>query len=296
MPQKSDKPRVAVFAYSDVGHACLRQLIAADCNIVAVFTHEDKPSEDIWFPSVAELAKANGIKVYTPEKLKRSEWESRFRNTIKPELILSFYYRNMIASWLLEIPRLGAYNMHGSYLPTYRGRAPVNWAVLNGEHYTGATLHVMVKQADAGDIVDQERVAIEPDEAAITVMEHVRDAAVAVLARQIDKLQAGTVALTPQDETQASYFGGRKPEDGRIDWTQPVRKIYDLVRAVSKPYPGAFSDTVREGKRLIIWWAQPLEDDEARAVAVQYQPGDVVSEAPLRIACRDGLLEVTDSE
>lgn len=291
------KPRIVVFAYSDVGYFCLKLLLNQDCNVVAVFTHEDNPDENQWFSSVATLAEEHGVSVYKPEKLKRAEWEEVLRNEIKPDLILSFYYRNMIPTWVLGLPSLGAYNMHGSYLPKYRGRAPVNWAVLHGEPYIGATLHVMVKEPDAGDIVDQEKVMIADDEPAAEVMERVRAAAVVVLGRQIKALQSGTAPRIPQDESEATYFGGRKPEDGRIHWEQSARDIFNLIRAVTRPYPGAFSDSLDSDKRLLVWWGRIVKDsgssystDEAPAA------GGVISSDPLIIACGEGALEVTDYE
>lgn len=292
------KPRIVVFAYSDVGHACLQLLLERDCHVVAVFTHEDNPGETQWFPSVAELAETNEIPVYKPETLRRVEWEQRFIDEIKPELILSFYYRNMIPTWLLNKAELGAYNMHGSYLPKYRGRAPVNWAVLHGAEYTGATLHVMVREPDAGDIVDQEKVSIGPEEPAIDVMKRVRDAAVTVLDRQIDALQVGTAPRTPQVEAEATYFGGRKPEDGRIVWALSAEKIFNLIRAVTRPYPGAFSDEIQPGKRLLIWWGKVMTNAECRMLNAyeEPKPGTVISDKPLVVACGEGALEVTQYE
>jgi methionyl-tRNA formyltransferase len=191
----------------------------------------------------------------------------------------------MIGTDILALAPLGAYNMHGSLLPKYRGRAPVNWAVLNGETETGATLHVMVKRADAGDIVDQERVPIGPTDTARDVFARVTGAARAVLARQIDNLLAGRAPRRPQDETQATYFGGRKPDDGRIDWSRPARRVFDLIRAVTHPYPGAFSEV--DGRRLYVWWAAPNASRRGR-------PGEVVATAPLTVACGEGALEVTE--
>ncbi|MFL6651978.1 MAG: formyltransferase, partial [Sulfurifustaceae bacterium] len=234
-----NEPRVVVFAYHDVGYECLELLFARGVDVVAVFTHEDNPNERIWFKSVAALARAHRVPVFTPERVNTPEWVARLR-ALGPELILSFYYRNMIAPEILDLARLGAFNMHGSLLPKYRGRVPINWAVLHGATETGATLHVMVKRADAGDIVDQERVPIGPEEAAREVFAHVTAAARRVLARQLDNLLAGRAPRRPQDETQATYFGGRKPDDGRIDWNRDARAVFNLIRAVTHPYPGAF--------------------------------------------------------
>jgi methionyl-tRNA formyltransferase len=189
----------------------------------------------------------------------------------------------MIRDEILRIPRLGAFNIHGSLLPKYRGRAPINWAVIHGEKETGATLHRMIKRADAGDIVDQEVVPIGPDDTAFDVFNKVTAAAREVLERKLDAIKAGTAPRTPQDESQATCFGGRKPEDGRIDWRQSSESIYNLIRAVTHPYPGAFTEV--NGKRLFIWQAKPLSRGEGK-------PGIVLCSDPLRVATGLGSLEI----
>ncbi len=284
-------PRIVVFAYSDVGHACLQCLIRNNAPVVGVFTHEDNPGETLWFPSVADLASRHGIPVFKPENLKGEDAFRLIRDTLNPSLILSFYYRQLIPTRILKLASLGAYNMHGSWLPYYRGKAPVNWAVLRGESFTGATLHVMVKEPDAGDIVDQEKVAIGPRETAAQVMEKVRDAAVTVLDRQLPPLLLGQAKRTPQDASQATYFGGRRPEDGRIDWSQPASQIFNLIRAVTRPYPGAFSDDLIPGQRCRIWWAEVVSTDHSGT------PGTLLQRSPLTVACGDNTaLEITDYE
>lgn len=243
--------RIAVFAYSETGHACLKALLERNENVVFVGTHADNPSEAAWFPSVAELAKSRGIEPVAIEDPKDEQALAKVK-AAAPELVFSFYFRHMLPAQILELPRLGAFNMHGSLLPKYRGRAPVNWAVLNGETETGATLHVMNPRADAGDIVDQEAVEIGPDDSALAVQHRVTAAAVAILARRLDELKAGTAPRRPQDETQATKFGRRRPEDGQIDWSQSAQRVHDLVRAVTHPYPGAFTN-VFGGSRTILW-------------------------------------------
>jgi methionyl-tRNA formyltransferase len=282
MRGSTSKPGILVFAYSEVGYECLDALIENDEYIPAVITHEDNPNEQIWFRSVSTLAEQYGIPVYEPESVNTPEWIERIRSW-EPDLILSFYYRNIIREEILNLPRLGAFNMHGSLLPRYRGRVPINWAVLHGETDTGVTLHRMVKRADAGDIVDQETVPIGPDETALIVFQKCVKAARRVLERQIDDITQGTAPRRKQDESHATYFGGRKPEDGRIDWTQDTGKIYNLIRAVAHPYPGAFTEVA--GKKLIIWWAMPFIDAKGK-------PGEVISTTPLRIAAGNGSIEV----
>jgi methionyl-tRNA formyltransferase len=281
-----NKPAILVFAYHDVGYECLDFLIQNDEYILAVITHEDNPNEEIWFRSVTGLAKEYGIPVYAPESVNTPEWIERIRSW-EPDLIFSFYYRNMIKEDILNIPRLGAFNMHGSLLPKYRGRAPINWAVLNGEKETGVTLHYMVKKADAGDIIDQEAVPISHEDTAQDVFNQCVKAARRVLERQLEALKAGTAPRRAQDESQAEYFGGRKPEDGRIDWTKNAETIYNLIRAVTLPYPGAFTEV--GGKRLFIWWARPVKDSGGT-------PGEVLSTDPLRVATGSGSLEIINME
>jgi methionyl-tRNA formyltransferase len=280
------KPAILVFAYHDVGYECLDALIQNDEYVLAVITHKDDPNEEIWFRSVAGLAKKYGIPVHTPESVNTPDWIERIRSWA-PDLILSFYYRSMINEEILKVPRLGAFNMHGSLLPKYRGRAPINWAVLHGERSTGVTLHHMVRQADAGDIVDQEAVPIGPEDTARDVFDKCVAAARLVLERRIDALTAGAAPRRKQDETQATYFSGRKPEDGRIDWTQSAENIHNLVRAVTQPYPGAFTEV--DGKKLFIWWAKPVPGPGGT-------PGHIVSTDPLIVATGSGDLELINWE
>jgi len=277
-----NRPAILVFAYHDVGHECLDALIRRGEKIIAVLTHQDDPNEEIWFRSVANLARRNGIPVYTPTSVNTPEWARRIREW-KPDLIFSFYYRNMINAEILHLPRLGAFNMHGSLLPKYRGRAPINWAVLRGEKETGVTLHHMVRRADAGDIVDQQAVPIGPDDTALDVFRKATVAAREVIERQIDAIKQGTAPRTAQDESQATYFGGRRPEDGRIDWTDSAEGIFNLVRAVTHPYPGAFTEV--NGMRLVVWLAKPLPEGSGT-------PGQVLSIAPLRVAAGAGMVEI----
>jgi methionyl-tRNA formyltransferase len=242
--------RIAVFAYSDTGHACLKFLLDRSERIVFVGTHRDTPGEKLWYPSVAELARAKGIEPVVMENPLDAQSITRVR-IAAPDLIFSFYYRRILPEEMLAAPRLGAFNMHGSLLPKFRGRAPVNWAVLKGETRTGATLHRMRSRADTGEIVDQEAVEIGPDDTAFEVQKRVTAAAVAILARRIEELKAGTAPAVAQDERAASRFGKRRPEDGRIDWIRPAQEIHDLVRAVTHPFPGAFTDLF--GAKTYVW-------------------------------------------
>jgi methionyl-tRNA formyltransferase len=243
------KPRILFFGYSEVGYQCLSLLLERGDNVVALITHEDNPNEKIWFKTPAVAAKEKGVPVLTPENVNTPEWRERIA-AMKPDLILSVYYRNMIGTKILDLPRLGAWNMHGSLLPKFRGRAPLNWAILKGETETGVTLHEMAEKPDAGGIVGQQSVPIGPDETAVEVFKKMVHAAETVLHRSMKNLLSGKPKLTPQDLSAGSYYGRRTPEDGRIDWSKPAAEIHNLVRAVAPPFPGAFSDF--QNKRLKI--------------------------------------------
>ncbi|HEY5078980.1 MAG TPA: formyltransferase [Opitutaceae bacterium] len=283
-------PRILFFGYSEVGHDCLSLLLERGDNVVALITHEDNPNEKIWFKTPTEAARAKGVPVFTPETVGTPEWVERIAQ-MRPDLVLSVYYRNMISTKVLGLAPLGAFNMHGSLLPKYRGRAPINWAVLHGEPRIGMTLHRMVKEPDAGNVVDQEGVDIGPRDTAEQAFRKVLPCARRVLARQIDALLSGTARETPQEESQATYFGGRKPEDGRIDWKRTSQEIFNLIRAVTDPYPGAFTDV--GGARLMVWWA---ETDSPAARGKTGKPGEVISVAPFVVATGDGALELTRTE
>ncbi len=231
--------RAVVLAYHDVGVRCLRVLLEAGVTVPLVVTHRDDPRERIWFASVAELARSRQVPLLEdPQPAQLAEAVAK----ANPDFLFSFYDRRMLPADVLRLARRGAYNMHGSLLPKYRGRAPVNWAILHGERETGATLHEMTAKPDAGRIVDQQAVPIGPDDSAAEVFGRVTDAAETVLRRSIKPLLEGKAALRPNEISRGSSFGGRKPEDGRIDWRRSAREIHDLVRAVAPPYPGAFCD------------------------------------------------------
>ncbi|MDC8759084.1 formyltransferase [Janthinobacterium fluminis] len=228
-----------VFAYHSVGVRCLKVLLAGGVDVRLVVTHEDNPAETIWFESVVALCQAEGIAYITPPDARSAELLARVQ-AARPDFLFSFYYRHMLPAELLAVAP--AFNMHGSLLPQFRGRAPVNWAVLHGAGASGATLHEMTVKPDAGAIVAQTAVPILPDDTAFEVFGKVTVAAEQTLWTVLPALLDGTAARLPNDLGQGGYFGGRKPEDGRIDWRLPAQTVYNLHRAVAPPYPGAFTE------------------------------------------------------
>jgi methionyl-tRNA formyltransferase len=243
------RPTAVVFGYHDVGVRCLSVLLAHGIDVRLVVTHDDDPKELIWFGSVAALARNHRIDTIAPVAVDQSLLDRVA--AISPDFLFSFYYRSMLPPSLLAAARRGALNMHGSLLPKYRGRVPVNWAVINGERETGASLHYMVEKPDAGDLVEQMAVPILPDDTAGDVFRKVTVAAEIVLDRSLPGLVAGTASRRPLDLSAGSYCRGRRPEDGRIDWSQPAAVIHDLVRAVAPPYPGAFTELAGQPARVL---------------------------------------------
>ena len=255
--------RAVVFGYHNVGARCLRVLLAHRVEVPLVITHTDSPGEIIWFERLAEVARGHDIEAITPTA--PGEAAARI-GTLAPDFIFSFYYRQMIAPELLALAPRGAFNLHGSLLPKYRGRVPVNWAVIHGECETGATLHEMVAKPDAGRIVEQLAVPILPNDTAHEVFGKVTVAAEIVLDRALPRLIDGTAALHAQDLAHGSYFGGRRPEDGRIDWTRDSWSIHNLVRAVAPPFPGAFAATAAGELRLLrTHWSDARNPPTGRA-------------------------------
>ena len=239
-----------VFAYHDVGVRCLKVLLAQGVTVPLVVTHADNPTENIWFDSVAAVARDHDIPAITPDDPNLPATVDRTLAE-RPDFLFSFYFRHMIGPRLLACARYGALNMHGSLLPKYRGRVPVNWAVIRGERETGATLHYMIEKPDAGDIVDRQLVPILPDDTASEVFRKVTVAAEIVLHRSLPLLIAGTAPRIQQELAGGSYFGARKPEDGRIDWNSTAEAVHNLVRGVAPPYPGAFTTIAGKTVRIL---------------------------------------------
>ncbi|MGG7448101.1 bifunctional UDP-4-amino-4-deoxy-L-arabinose formyltransferase/UDP-glucuronic acid oxidase ArnA [Kosakonia oryzendophytica] len=275
--------KAVVFAYHDMGCVGTQALLDAGFEVAAIFTHPDSANENHFFGSVARIAAERGIPVYAPEDVNHPLWVDRIRD-LNADVIFSFYYRNLLCDTILNSARLGAFNLHGSLLPAYRGRAPLNWVLVNGETETGVTLHRMVARADAGAIVAQQKVAIADSDEAMSLHRKLSEAAQTLLRSALPTIKAQTFTETAQDDSKASYYGRRTPEDGRLDWELPAQTLHNLVRAVSDPWPGAYSFA---GTHKFIVWKSRVRNDIAAARA-----GTVLSVSPLVVACAEGALEI----
>ncbi|MBI5420669.1 MAG: formyltransferase [Deltaproteobacteria bacterium] len=282
--------RAVVFAYHNMGIVGVRALLSHGFEIPMVFSHADDPRENRWFGSVAGYCRERGIPVHLAENVNAPPWPAMIR-AASPDLLFSFYYRSMLGKEILSIPRLCAMNLHGSLLPRYRGRAPVNWVLVKGEAETGVTLHVMTEKPDAGDIVGQAAVPICFEDTALTLFAKMEAAASLLLSELLPKIAAGEIPRRRNEIEKGSYYGGRKPEDGRIDWRLPAVEIYNLVRAVTRPYPGAFSTL--KGEKFLVWWAKPVSPEELPEVP---PPGTILAAGGSSLRTAGGCLTTVRTE
>lgn len=279
--------KAVVFAYHDMGCLGVQAVLDAGYDIAAIFTHADNPAENAFFGSVSRLAAEAGIPVYAPDDVNHPVWTERI-SQLAPDVIFSFYYRHLLSDAILEQAPAGAFNLHGSLLPKYRGRAPLNWVLVNGESETGVTLHRMVKRADAGAIIAQQRVAISPDDTALTLHHKLCQTARQVLEQALPAIKRRETRDVLQNESDATYFGRRTPEDSFLTWDQPATTLHNMVRAVAAPWPGAFCYS---GTQKFTLWSSRVHAQNNSA-----QPGTVISVSPLLIACSEGALEVVTGQ
>jgi len=288
--------RIIFLGYHNIGYVCLETLIglcrALGDEIAAVVTHADDPRENLWFASVRQLAFDNYLPVYQPADPNDPAFVTAMQ-ALQPDFLFSCYYRHMLKQPLLNLPRLGALNLHGSLLPRYRGRCPLNWVLVHGENETGITLHYMEEEADRGDIVAQKVIPITPEDTALTLFARMTAQAGKLFRETYPLLRSGQAPRHPQDHRRASYFGGRQPEDGLIDWGQSALDVYNLMRAVTHPYPGALTHLA--GRKLYIWNGRPMPAPAAAPDA----PGLIVTRLPgegLVVATGDGHFLITQAQ
>jgi methionyl-tRNA formyltransferase len=279
--------RWVVFAYHTMGARCLAALLERGEDVAMVVTHTDDAIEGGWFESVASVARRYTVPVYTPATPNVPDVEAAIR-AARPDIILSVWYRRLLGASLLGIPSIAALNLHGSLLPAYRGRAPLNWVLVNGESRTGVTLHHMTEEADAGDIVAQQPIDILPVDTAATLYARMVGAGVELLVRSYPAVVSGVAPRIPQDHRLATVFGRRRPEDGRVCWAWDAPRIVNMVRAVTHPFPGAF---VGHGPDRLYLWAAQVDSTEQ----VADPPGSVLAVNPgrgVRVATGHGTVRL----
>lgn len=246
----------------------LRRLIAQpDFKVEAVVTQPDRPrgrGQETSSSPVKAAALEAGISVYQPEKIK-SEAAFDFFERLAPDVAVIIAYGQIIPQRLIEIPRLGWINLHGSLLPKYRGAAPINWAIVNGESRTGITTMQVDAGLDTGPILLTHEVEIGPDETAPQLYARLAEAGAPLMVETLRRLDRNEITAQPQQNAQATLAPLLKKEDGRIDWNVPAPQIYNRIRG-QQPWPGAF--TTFRGKTCHIWGkpAQEIVDGAPAAI------------------------------
>lgn len=226
-------------------------------DVLGLYTYAQGPGES-WYEPPARLAEQTGIPVHLPAAFNHDQVFDEIAGQA-PDFLFSFYFREMIQARFLDIPSLGAYNLHGSLLPSYRGRAPINWVLARGERETGVTLHAMTPKPDDGDIVGQSKLPIAWDETALSLTLRAAEAGRALVRETVPRLVDGSAERIVQKTLGPStYFGGRKPSDSRLDFGMTARQAFQEIRAVADPWPNAFLETSRG--TLKVPWALPSQE------------------------------------
>jgi methionyl-tRNA formyltransferase len=280
------EPRMLFVGTVLEGRRCLEALLEAGERPVAIVTLDAAlaPMTSGWVP-FDDIAASLGVPLVAVRDLNSKE-NVELVAALRPDLILVIGWTRLLGPSVLRLPRLGAVGFHASLLPKYRGRAPVNWAIINGERDTGNTMFFIDEGVDTGDIIDQRPIPIEDDDDCATLYEKVAAAAIEMLLVHLPALKAGRAPRSPQDEFAATVMPRRRPEDGRIDWGRDAHSLFNWVRALTHPYPGAF--THQNGRRLFVWRAMPGE------ATTDAPPGRLVEGAngSVHVATGNGTLQL----
>ncbi|PYG89123.1 methionyl-tRNA formyltransferase/UDP-4-amino-4-deoxy-L-arabinose formyltransferase/UDP-glucuronic acid dehydrogenase (UDP-4-keto-hexauronic acid decarboxylating) [Ruminiclostridium sufflavum DSM 19573] len=242
-----------------LGKDTLQYLIDKRKDIIAVVTN----IENDWYTGVDEVAEKNGLLLYKNVDVNSESFINEI-TALKPDLIVVVNFQQILKEQLINIPQRGCINTHAALLPKYRGRAPLNWAVIHGERQVGVTVHYIEKGIDTGDIIIQKSIDIGDEEYIDSVLEKVKDVYPTVVNNAVNLIQSGDFVRIKQDLSKGNYFGKRTPEDGQINWNNNTKDIFNLIRAISKPYPGAFSFC--NNSRLIIWRAEVINQKEEESL------------------------------
>jgi methionyl-tRNA formyltransferase len=270
-----EQVRIVLLCATRRGYLFLKKLIDLRPQAeLIVFSFREESWEPPFLDNIRELTVSSGGQFHEAKQVGSGEYRSFWEST-PIDIMFVVSWRYLIPPEIYRRPRLGTFVFHDSLLPGYRGFAPTVWAIINGEDHTGVTLFRIAEEVDAGDIVDQQRIPIAPADTIAAVMDRVTQTYLAILERNLDRLLEGNVLCSPQDNSQATYTCKRTPEDNRIDWTMSSERIYNLIRAVSTPYTGAY--TYLSGIRMIVWSAQLVFDYRKYVGRV---PGRVVEVRP----------------
>ena len=275
--------RILFMGTPDFAVASLRRLVEDGHEICGVFTQPDRPKNrghKLMFSPVKQYAVEQGLTVYQPLKMKDGAALATVRE-LNPELIVVAAYGRILPEDILNTPKYGSINVHSSLLPKYRGAAPINWAILDGEKETGVSIMYMAPELDAGDVIRAAKTAIDPEEDAQALTERLAELGAQALAETVEDIARGTAARTPQDHTQSTYAPMLTREMSAVDWTLPAQQIHDQVRGLI-PWPVATMEI--SGKTFKVFRVEQTGRTTDKA------PGTLlaVTKQGLEVACGDG--------
>lgn len=281
--------RVLFMGGHELGALVLEHLIAEGFDLIGAVVTE---TDDAWYKGVDEAALRHGLPLFREKDINRPGFVQAVRG-LRPDLLAVVNFDQILKRELLGIPSLGAVNTHASLLPKYRGRAPLNWAIINGETETGVTVHRVAEGIDTGDILIQRTIPIGLQDTIGDILEKVKTLYPIIVSDALRALQLGTAEPQSQDLSRGFYCGRRTAADGEIDWRKPAKQIYDLIRGVSRPYPGAYTYL---GSQKIILWRGTLTD--LGQASGDSQPGMVLQtdSEGFTVVTGDGLLRVLEWE
>ena len=276
--------RAVFMGTPDFAVPVLERMLEDGCRVAGVFTQPDKPQGrgyKLTPPPVKVLAESRGIPVFQPVKMRDGSVAAQMRQ-LAPDVVVVVAYGRILPKEVLEVPPLGCINVHGSLLPKYRGAAPIQWSVINGERQTGVTTMYMAEGLDTGDMILSLSTPIGEEETAGELYDRLSLLGAQCLSDTLKRIAAGTAPRIPQDDSQATYAPILTKEVGRLDFSRPARQLLNLIRGVS-PWPGA--QTRLQGKLFKV--------HSARLSAGSGRPGELLDEQKLIVACGDGALELT---
>ena len=283
--------RILFMGTPDFAVASLKRLVEDGHEICGVFTQPDKPKNrghKLTPSPVKEYALSQGLEVYQPLKMRDGEAFSIVEK-LAPELIVVAAYGKILPEDILHFPQYGSINVHSSLLPKYRGAAPINWAILDGEAETGVSIMYMAKELDAGDVILQKTTAIGPREDALALTTRLAELGAEALSETVEALKNGTAVRTPQDHSQMTYASMLTKDMSPVDWTRSAHAVSCQIRGLI-PWPCATTDVI-SGESMKLYAAEETGADTS------VQPGTIVAagKAGIDIACGDGkVLRLTE--
>ncbi len=279
--------RVVFMGTPDIAATCLKQILEDGFHVVGVYTQPDRPKNrgmKLAFSPVKEVALEHGLPVYQPENFRQEETVEQLR-LLQPDVVAVVAYGRILPQSVLDIPAKGCINIHASLLPKYRGSAPYQWAVLNGEKETGVTAMYLCREMDAGDMIDKAVTAIEPNETAGELLDRLADLGAALLSKTLSRFAQGDVEGTAQDHSQATYAPMLDKTICPIDWAKTAQQVHDHVRGLH-PWPVA---TAQLGGTNFKIHSTVIVPGSSNAI-----PGTILSltKTGLQVACGEGIVEI----